>query len=88
MLTLKDWMDFYDLSENEIAAIERFAHTGVVEAFVLGEQADHDSHTCRKIIKYLCEYYDEVSHQGDETEIHNVASSIKHFTDTHQQYLY
>ena len=88
MLTLKDWIDFYDLSESEIAAIERFAHTGVVGAVVLGEKADHDSHTCRKIIKYLCDYYDEVKGQGDETELNNVTSTIKHFTSTHQQYLY
>ncbi len=88
MLTLKDWMDFCDLSESELAAIERYAHTGTVGAFALGEQADHDSHACREVIKYMCDYYDAVQRQGDSSELHNVESSIQHFTQSHQQYLY
>lgn len=83
MLTLKDCADFCDLTDDEVAAIERASHVPFIEACAIVESMGGTPEGCRQLLQLMHEHLERVEAKSDEQRSHEVHEAINHFVSTH-----
>ena len=83
MISLKDCLDYCDLTEDEIQAIANGANITPIEVCALVQECGDTPKDCRQILQYLQDYLEKVeSHEGEQRS-HEVHKAINHFVANH-----
>ncbi|MFH1806323.1 MAG: hypothetical protein ABID63_15685 [Pseudomonadota bacterium] len=80
MLTLKDCIDFSDLSEDEICAIAEYEHIPLISALEEGECLVHSKGGCRQIATMILKQAKICERAGNATH-------ARHLQNVHDKFI-
>ena len=83
MLTYEDCIDFCNLTEEEVRALQESENVPALEACIRAHGLADNPRGCRQFLKYLQERLEQVEAINDRKASRQVHDAMKHFTSTH-----